>query len=213
MQNPWLSIPLSDYEEHMGSEQVQQLRALAELFSDALRRCRPESVAILGIGGGNGLDRIDTDVTRRIAGVDVNPAYLEAARERYANLRGLELHCVDLSRQRVAIEPVQLVHAALIFEHAGTEICLENAMRLTAPGGHLAVVLQLPAKGGQAVGGSGVASMEALKSHFTLVDPEHLQKLLKVGGFHLVHESKRDLPGGKAFCMSLFEYIVEYHRI
>jgi hypothetical protein len=49
MSNPWLSIPLEDYEGHMGSAGVQQLRILAELFKRALDRCLPESVAVLGI--------------------------------------------------------------------------------------------------------------------------------------------------------------------
>ena len=204
MQNPWLSIPLSDYEKHMGSEQVQQLGPLAELFGEALRRCRPESVAILGIGGGNGLEKIDSSVTRRIVGLDVNAEYLEAVRARYGSVRGLELHCVDLSQQRVAIEPVQLVYAALIFEHAGTEMCLENAARLTARGGHLAVVLQLPAKSAQPVAGSGIQSMGALKSHFSLIAPEHLRESLEARGFRLVHESERDVPGGKAFWLAVF---------
>jgi hypothetical protein len=46
MANPWLSIPLCDYEAHMGSAEVRQLGALSELFAEALRRCRPESAAI-----------------------------------------------------------------------------------------------------------------------------------------------------------------------
>ena len=52
MSNPWLSIPLEDYEGHMGPEGVRQLAALAELFKCALDRCRPESVAVLGVAGG-----------------------------------------------------------------------------------------------------------------------------------------------------------------
>src|SRR5579885_3084033 len=109
MVNPWLRIPLSDYEAHMDSAEVRQLGALSELFSEALRRCRPESVAILGIAGGNGLEHVEGSVTRRIVALDVNPAYLDAVRERCSSLRGLELHRVDLSQERVEIAPVQLV--------------------------------------------------------------------------------------------------------
>ena len=64
MSNPWLSIPLEDYEGHMGSEGVRQLRALAELFKCALDLCLPESVAVLGVAGGNGLEQIDCTVTK-----------------------------------------------------------------------------------------------------------------------------------------------------
>ncbi len=95
MPNPWLSLPLADYEQHMNSTGVQQLGALSDLFAEALRHCRPASVSILGIAGGNGLDRIDGKTTSRIVGQDLNPIYLEAVRQGYSHLAGLELHCVD----------------------------------------------------------------------------------------------------------------------
>src|SRR5512140_3078201 len=123
MPSPWLNIPLDDYEAHMRSAGVQQLDALSDLFADALTWCRPESVAILGIAGGNGLERIDAEITRRIVGLDVNPTYLEAVCRRFPAARGLELHCVDLAEETPGQQPVQLVHAALVFEHAGVGRC------------------------------------------------------------------------------------------
>ena len=65
MTNPWLSVPLADYEAHMRSPAVQQLDALSDLFAEALAFCNPASVAILGIAGGNGLERIDPIVVQR----------------------------------------------------------------------------------------------------------------------------------------------------
>lgn len=61
--NPWLSIPLEDYEGHMSSPEVGQLDALAELFGEALEYRRPASVAVLGVADGNGLDRVDPKIT------------------------------------------------------------------------------------------------------------------------------------------------------
>jgi hypothetical protein len=141
MVNPWLNVPLSEYEGHMNSPEVQQLEALADLFGEALERSKQTSVAILGIAGGNGLDRIDNKVTKRIVGIDLNPVYLDAVRQRYPDILGMELHCVDLAESMVEVEPVQLVHAALVFEHAGTKRCPENALSLVAPGGILSAVL------------------------------------------------------------------------
>ncbi len=118
MANPWLGIPLADYEGHMNSADVQQLGALAELFGIALGLVKPTSAAILGVAGGNGLERIDRNITKRIVGLDINPHYLDEVRQRFD---GIELHCIDLSVERVALDQVQLVHAALVFEHAGVE--------------------------------------------------------------------------------------------
>ena len=56
MSSPWLSVPLAEYEGHMKSAEVRQLDALSKLFAAALEHCRPGSVAVLGIAGGNGLE-------------------------------------------------------------------------------------------------------------------------------------------------------------
>lgn len=204
MSNPWLRVPLPEYEQHMSSIEVQQLGALSDLFAETVGRCRPSSIAILGIAGGNGLDRIDSTITTRVIGLDINPLYLEAVRQRYPHLPGLELHCVDLSQQLVELEPVQLVHAALVFEHAGVDCCLENAISMIAPGGNLSVVLQLPAGSGETPGVSQFSSIQNLKSHFSLVSPAWLRQSLAGRGFELSHQTTRALPAGKGFWMGIF---------
>jgi hypothetical protein len=212
MPNPWLAIPLADYEGHMASAAVQQTEALSDLFAQALALRQPASVAVLGVAGGNGLERIDNAKTQRVVGVDVNPRYLHAVRQRYSHLRGLELHCLDLSEQDLsdqtladpALPPVDLVHAAMVFEHAGTGRCLQNALSLVDACGALSVVLQLPGQAGQDVGQGGFASIQALKSHFSLIDPVCFRASLEERGFRLVHEARRSLPAGKAFWMGVF---------
>src|SRR5258708_14839819 len=102
----------------MGSAGVQQLSALSELFKRALDRCLPESVAVLGVAGGNGLEQINCAATKRIVGVDIIQRYLEVQR-RFGTLAGLELHCRDFAERDLSLAPVALVHAALIFEHVG----------------------------------------------------------------------------------------------
>ncbi len=205
MDNPWLAIPLADYEGHMGSAGVAQLEALAELFDCVLRRTRPQSVVILGVAGGNGLDRISPEVTTRVCGLDINPRYLESVRRSYGNLPGLELHCVDLARQPVEMEPVLLVHAALIFEHAGLDGCLRNAVSLVAPGGSLSVVLQMPSAQAPGVGVSPYPSVQSLSAEFRLIDPARLRGALGQHGFRQAWETERQLPGGKAFWMGVFD--------
>lgn len=205
MSNPWLNIPLADYEGHMRSCEVQQLEALSELFAATLERCQPASVAVLGVGGGNGLDRIDSRITRRVVGLDLNPGYLDEARKRYGESCNLTLHCVDLTKDQVKLEPVHLVHAALIFEHAGIDLCLENAVSLVGSGGALCAVLQLPSHHAEQIGSSNFSSMLTLKDNFALVDPVSLQTKLTPIGFRIVHEVLRPVPAGKRLWMGIFE--------
>lgn len=204
MSSPWLHVPLEDYEGHMLSPEVAQLDVLAVLFREVLDYCHPSSVAILGIAGGNGVDQIDPNVTRRIAGIDVNPGYLAAVRRRFRALNDIELYCADLAQQMVIMPPVELVHAALIFEHAGVGRCLDNAALLVAPNGWLSVVLQLPSQTSAGVATSPYASLQGLKSAFTLVDPGWLKETLEARGFRLAQQTLRPVAGGKSFWMGLF---------
>jgi len=204
MSNPWLAVPIGEYEQHMNSAEVRQLGVLSELFGEAITRCCPSSIAVLGIAGGNGLDRIDGSITTRVVGLDLCPQYLEAVKHRYSHLPGLELHCVDLSRQELALRPVKLVHAALIFEHAGVDRCLDNAVSMTAPGGNLSVVLQVSAEEGQTAVASRFPSIENLGSHFTVINPTWLCESLGGRGFRLIHHSTRPLPTGKGLWAGIY---------
>jgi hypothetical protein len=189
----------------MGSPAVDQLAPLRDLFGEALARLRPRSVAVLGVAGGNGLEYVDGTLTTRVVGVDVNPAYLAATKERFPDLRGLELHCADLARDLLDVEPVALVHAALVFEHAGTDRCLDNAVSLVAAGGHLSVVLQLPSEGQAAVTPSPFSSMATLADDFAFVDPHHLRRMLAQRELRLTHQARLTLASGKALWSGYFE--------
>ena len=204
MQNPWMKIPLAEYEGHMNSPGVEQLGALADLFENALLYSLPDSVGILGIAGGNGLDRVDSAVTTRILGVDIQPAYLEAARERYRNLP-LTLICADLRSEILNEEPLRLVHAALIFEHAGLEQCLRNSISLVMCDGYLSVVLQRRSTTEGEISRTQFSAMEALAEHFRLVDQNELCTSLEEMNFTLRHEVGCGLSGGKAFWLGLFK--------
>jgi hypothetical protein len=122
----------------------------------------------------------------------------------FSHLSGLELHCINLAEQVVELQPVELVHTALVFEHAGTGLCLNNAVSLVANKGALSIVLQLPASAGQNVGRTGFASIQRLASHFSLVDPMQLRETLAERSLQLVFESCRSLPAGKEFWMGIF---------
>jgi hypothetical protein len=202
--NPWLAIALEDYEGHMGSDNVRQLEALSDLFRRALDLCNPESVAVLGVAGGNGLERVDSAVTKRIVGLDINACYLADVRQRYPALPGLELCCLDLADTHLNLTPVALVHAALVFEHTGLGRCLENTLSLVAPGGRLSVVLQLPSEAERDVTPTRYASMQALRDCFVLIDVSQFCGRLEEKGFRLVQQEQRPLPTGKAFWLGIF---------
>ena len=207
MSNPWLSIPLEDYEGHMSSAGVQQLTALAELFKTTLDHWCPESVAVLGVAGGNGLEQIDRAATRRIVGVDINQQYLNEVQKRFDTLSGLELYCRDLASQELHLPPVMLAHAALIFEHTGLGLALENALSLVALGGRFSVVLQLAGAHEEGVSCTGYRSIQSLKEDFALIDVAEFQCLMMRKGFQVTQQQIRTLPAGKALWHAVFAKI------
>jgi hypothetical protein len=191
--NPWLDLPLEDYEFHMA--EVGQLSALSELFGEALTLCRPRSVALLGAAGGNGLERIDLAVTERVVAVDVNDGYLTTLRRRFGYLHGLEVLATDLATETIDCAPVELVHAGLVFEHAGVERCLDNALRMKAPGGKLSVVLQEPGLWDRKIGGRPHGSLRGI-AHFEFLEPGRFRGILEMRGMSQVHEKRYPVPGG-----------------
>ncbi len=77
MINPWLRIPASDYEAHMALPEVAQAQSLSSLMALALTEYTPMSLAVIGCTTGNGFEYINTALTRRVVGIDINSDYLK----------------------------------------------------------------------------------------------------------------------------------------
>ena len=98
MRNPWLDIPEADDVGHMTNPSVNQRPVLNRLLREALEKARPRAVLVLGCSTGSGLEHVDPAVTSRVAGVDLNPAFLQRLLELFPNPHfALDLTCADLS--------------------------------------------------------------------------------------------------------------------
>lgn len=71
MRNPWLDIPLADYEAHMALPTVGQAQLIADELHSLVRAHSAGSVAIMGCAGGNGFDRVAEAGVSRVIGVDL----------------------------------------------------------------------------------------------------------------------------------------------
>jgi SAM-dependent methyltransferase len=189
--NPWSLVPAADYEAHMGKGGMDQLAPLSAIFGKVYAALRPARLALLGCATGNGLEHVDPAITRRVVGVDVNIQYLAVARQRYLRLgSSLELYCEDALRVRLAPASLDLVHAALLFEHVEPAPLAERAARWLAPGGALCAVLQLPDAGNAPPPANPLLARVAAGSR--LVVPAELTSLLARQG--LDQRSAFELP-------------------
>lgn len=118
--NPWEEISLSDYENHMSLESVKQLQAMNEMMKSQFEDYPVSSAIVLGIAGGNGLEHVDTKKYKKIYGIDINEAYLDAVRERYSKL-GDRLECrrIDIISEYNNLPNAELVIANLFIEYVG----------------------------------------------------------------------------------------------
>jgi SAM-dependent methyltransferase len=198
--NIWLRIPLRDYEGHMALPDVGQAAALADEFERLLRAHRPESVALLGCSGGNGLERVDAGVSRRIVAVDVNPGYLDVVRQRFAaTLPGLAVVACDVaSCGAVPFPRVDLAFAGLLLEYVPLSPALRFVRDALRPGGVFGCVVQLPCASVPEVTPSPYASLTALTPHMSLVDPGALTNTARESGLGLVSSRTLEMPNGKS---------------
>ena len=198
--NPWLDIPLSDYEGHMALPEVDQSRMLSDEFARLLDAHRPRSIALIGCAGGNGFERIDARRTTRVVGVDINPDYLEVARSRFDGaFASLELICIDVSGRAPEIEPVELVFAGLIFEYVDAGLVLRKLAAVLQPTGTLAAVVQLPSPGKTPVTRTPFSSLRRLTPIMQLLPPEQLIGEARNAGLTIASSRRVLLNTGKNF--------------
>ena len=195
-QNPWNSIPLQDYEAHMSLDGVYQLQTLNEMMRGQFESGPAQSVMILGVAGGNGLQHLCTGDTQ-VFGVDSNPEYLAACVQRYPALAGRFVPlCVDLAGEEAKNLPhAGLLVANLLVEYIGAE-CFAQVVRTVAPG-RVSCVIQLNT-------GSGFVSQSPYLHVFDGLSQVHhqlseagMQTVLQQAGYLQVFRKAVPVPGGK----------------
>lgn len=205
MRNPWLDIPLADYEAHMSLPTVGQSRLIARQLDALVRTYSPPSVAIIGCAGGNGFECLAGTSVTRVVGVDVNPDYIEEARRRFdGHTSGLELLVADIQSPGLLFEPVDLIYVALVLEYVDLQQAIGALQRHCKPDGILAVLSQLPHETLTHVSPSPYTSLQLLSPIMQLVTREELTLQARQAGFVTEHSSTVVAGGGKQFSLDAF---------
>jgi len=206
MRNPWLAIPLSDYEGHMALPGIGQAQMLAQILADVHCKYTPQSLAVLGCAGGNGFDSVSPAITRRVVGVDLNPRYVAEAQARYGGrFQNLELYVADIEKNIPAFTPVNLVFAALILEYVDIDVVIARTRFMLETDGKLATVVQLPSSSSANVTPSPFASLRSLGDFMHLVPPDELRRTAQTNGYTQIESRIIAAEGGKHFQVQVFE--------
>jgi SAM-dependent methyltransferase len=197
--NPWREIPLTDYEQHMSHASVGQLMLLNSLTKKYLSCIKPKTSVFLGIAGGNGLEHVDTNITKSVIGIDINQSYLDITYKRYgAKIDSLLLLNLDITQNVDPLISSDFVWAALLLEYTGIDHSLQFSKKILMPGGHFIVTIQLN-NGLQSVSSTGIESVKKAGTLFKTVDPEILLAKATEMGFTLNGKEENILPNEKSF--------------
>jgi hypothetical protein len=204
--NPWIHIPLEDYERHMSHHMVGQSALLNALTKKYLVEIKPATAFFLGVSGGNGLEHIDNQITKSLYGIDINSDYLHTASVRYKqSIPSLQLLNLDISKNTETICQADFIWAALVLEYTGIEKALAFSTNNICKGGHLIVSIQSNYNV-SSVSPTGIESVKKAGEIFSLVDPNELLSKATVVGFSLIWKEENFLPNGKSIIT--FHFVV-----
>jgi SAM-dependent methyltransferase len=202
--NPWLHIPLEDYEQHMSHHMVGQSTLLNALTKKYLDEIKPATAIFLGIAGGNGLEHIDNQITKSVYGIDINPEYLDTASKRFRlSIPSLQLLNLDIIQHSETICQADFVWAALVLEYTGIDKAFAFSTNNMRKGGHLVVLIQSN-NNKQSVSPTGIESVKKAAEIFSIVDPEELLSKAADTGYRLIAKEENILPNGKSIITFLF---------
>ena len=196
--NPWEEISLSDYENHMSLDSVKQLQTMNSLMKRQFEAYPVESVIILGIAGGNGLEHVRKEKYRKVYGVDINARYLCAVSERYMTLSGI-LECIqlDLLKDVKRLPDAQFVIANLLIEYIGYS-AFGKVVRQINPE-YVSCVIQINTDENNWVSDSPyIHSFDGLDAIHHQMEEEDLTAIMNEEGYHMILKETCDLPNGKA---------------
>lgn len=197
-ENPWKDISLSDYENHMALESVQQLQALNKIMKEQFYTYDIDSIMILGVAGGNGLEHIDCKKIEKVYGVDINQDYLQECKKRYAKLGDvLETICMDLMQDEIQLPYVELVVANLLIEYIGYE-CFQKVIRAIKPK-IVSCVIQINEDDTFVSESPYLHAFDGLEEIHHQMEYYYLINAMERTGLHKLLEAEYDLPNGKKF--------------
>ncbi len=197
MTNPWEHVALSDYEEHMKRDDVQQLQTLSAIMQKQLTAYAAPSVTVLGVAGGNGLEHVDTRRISRVYGIDINAQYLNTCQERFSHLGDcLSVMQLNLRGDACMLPEADLVIANLFIEYIGADAFVRHMNKATPQ--YISCVIQ---KNGDVPFISNSPYQHALMKLSVIhsdIDASALTDGLAGIGYRLMLTEEYPLPNGKS---------------
>lgn len=198
MRNPWEKIDLSDYENHMSLESVYQLQVLNEMMREQFEAYDIDTIMILGIAGGNGLEHINKEKIKKVYGVDVNQNFLVECKRRYHELGDIfETICVDLLSDNLQLPYSKLLVANLLVEYIGYE-CFQKIIRLVKPL-YISCIIQINIGDSFVSDSPYIHAFDCLEEVHHQMEESNLVDCMSKIDYQIKKTTEQLLPNGKKF--------------
>lgn len=196
--NPWEEISLETYEKHMSLDSVKQLQLMNRIMKSQFEDYPVDTVMILGIAGGNGLEHIDIKKYKKVYGVDINELYLQETQKRYSNLADI-LQCLhlDIVCETEKLPQSQLLVANLLIEYIGYDAFV-RAVNIINPE-YISCVIQINTDEEMWVSDSPyIHAFDGLDEIHHQMESDVLNEKMNSIGFKLILQDMTELPNSKA---------------
>lgn len=196
MTNPWETIHLSDYENHMKLDSIQQLQAMNEMMYYQFYRYPISTLMILGIAGGNGLNHISTDKIEKVYGVDINQTYLEECVKRYSNLKHIFYPIqTNLLDTTITLPKVDMVIANLLLEYIGYDNFL-NIVQKVQPS-YISCIIQIDSTSNFVSESPYIHVFDCLEKIHYDINQDKLTDCLQTNQYKFIYKKEKQLPNEK----------------
>lgn len=204
MENPWLKIQHSDYENHM--TEAGQAQVLNDLTKYCLGKYHPKNFALLGCATGNGLEHIKSSVTNKVYAIDINQEYLNKTFERFKNqIHNLELLQADIQQEALAIKNIDVFFVGLVLEFVDPQKALSKIIKTINKNGVLCIVIQKN-KQKTIISQTAYTALETLEDISKEVNENEIDAYLCLNHMELMKKEEIELTKGKSFI------ILEYRK-
>lgn len=196
MSNPWETIPLNDYENHMKLDSVCQLQAMNEMMYNQFYRYPISTLMILGIAGGNGLNHISTDKIKKVYGVDINPNYLEECVKRYPHLKHIFYPIqANLLDTTITLPKVDMVIANLLIEYIGYDNFLNSIQKIEPS--YISCIIQINDTSDFVSESPYIHTFDCLEGIHCDINEDKLKNFLQMNYYKFIFKLEKQLPNGK----------------
>ena len=197
--NPWEDIDLQVYERHMASADVFQLQMLKKIMKEQMQENDASALGICGIAGGNGLDEIDWEKTKKVFAVDINKQYLAVCHKRYKDFNEKITYInSDISKKEFILPQAALWIFNLVIEYIGIDKF--KAMIKRSPQIEILSCVVQKNNDNLFVSDSALAKhFDGLSSIEHDISPKELKNSLLLLNLDCIAEKKYILPNKKEF--------------